>query len=118
MSSSLDGASRLSVTFDDWHAVANAGHAREFINVKPFPGCRVATLVQTMVKVASCIDVPRCGTTMSILAYKVMAPSTLGAFLRRFTCGHVRQFDALSHAIPSRFTNCAGTVRHITRAVQ
>jgi hypothetical protein len=35
----------------------------------------------------------RAGSTQLILGHRVMAPSTLGTFLRAFTFGHVRQLD-------------------------
>jgi hypothetical protein len=35
----------------------------------------------------------RSGSTGSVLGHRVMAPSTLGTFLRAFTFGHVRQLD-------------------------
>ena len=97
--------SRLSVMFDDDHAVADAGLAlvsvlsemlglevlaEELVDVHPFPGRRVATLVHAMVAGAQCIDdadLLRSGSTSGVLAHKVMAPSTLGTFLRAFTNG-------------------------------
>jgi hypothetical protein len=108
------------VAFDDEHVVANAGLAlvgvlseklglealaQEFVDVKPFPGRRVATLVHAMVAGASCIDdadVLRCGATSSVLDHRVMAPSTLGTFLRRFSFGHVRQLDRVSEMLMTR----------------
>ena len=38
-------------------------------------------------------DVLRSGRTRRLLGVRVMAPSTLGTFLRAFTFGHVRQLD-------------------------
>ena len=35
----------------------------------------------------------RAGATQRVLPFRVMAPSTLGTFLRAFTFGHVRQLD-------------------------
>jgi hypothetical protein len=35
----------------------------------------------------------RSGATQSVLGHRVMAPSTLGTFLRCFTFGHIRQLD-------------------------
>ena len=35
----------------------------------------------------------RAGSTDRALPFRVMAPSTLGTFLRSFTWGHVRQMD-------------------------
>jgi hypothetical protein len=40
-------------------------------------------------------DVLRAGNTASVLPHRVMAPSTLGTFLRSFTFGHVRQLEAV-----------------------
>ena len=37
----------------------------------------------------------RAGATERVLPFKVMAPSTLGTFLRAFTFGHIRQLDAV-----------------------
>ena len=106
--------------FDDDHAVAGAGLALvgvlseklgleelagELVDIKPFPGRRVATLVHAMVAGAECIDdadVLRSGATSSVLSHKVMAPSTLGTFLRRFTFGHVRQLDKVSEVLLTR----------------
>jgi Transposase DDE domain group 1 len=117
---SLHTPSDLLVMFDDDHAVANAGLAlvgllseklgfqqlaEETISIAPFPGRRVATLVHAMVAGASCIDdadVLRTGATSSVLAHRVMAPSTLGTFLRRFTFGNVRQLDRVAELLLTR----------------
>ena len=37
----------------------------------------------------------RAGATAAVLPHRVMAPSTLGTFLRAFTFGHVRQLEAV-----------------------
>jgi len=37
----------------------------------------------------------RAGATGGVLGHRVMAPSTLGSFLRAFSFGHVRQLDAV-----------------------
>lgn len=110
-------ASRLSVMFDDDHAVADVGLAlvgvlseklglvalaEELVDVRPFPGRRVATLVHAMVAGAACIDdadLLRSASTAEVLGHRVMAPSTLGTFLRRFDFGHVRQLDRLSELL-------------------
>jgi hypothetical protein len=115
--------------FDDDHAVADAGLAlvsvlsemlglevlaEELVDVRPFPGRRVATLVHAMVAGAQCIDdadVLRSGSTAEVLAHKVMAPSTLGTFLRAFSFGHVRQLDKLSERCsPGRGLSAPGPV--------
>jgi hypothetical protein len=110
---------RLAVTFDDDRAVAAAGlalvatlserldlvaWADELVDLgdRPGharPGGKVATLIHAMVAGAECIDdcdVLRSGSTHRVLGHEVMAPSTLGTFLRSFTFGHVRQLDSLA----------------------
>ena len=47
-------------------------------------------------------DVLRCGATGTVLGHRVMAPSTVGTFLRSFTFGHVRQLDQLTETALSR----------------
>jgi hypothetical protein len=79
--------------------------AEEMIDIAPFPGTRVATLVRALVAGATCIDdadVLRSGATSSVLSHRVMAPSTLGTFLRRFSFGHVRQLDWVSEMLLTR----------------
>jgi hypothetical protein len=39
------------------------------------------------------VDLLRAGATGGVLGHAVMAPSTLGTFLRGFTFGHLRQLD-------------------------
>jgi hypothetical protein len=58
------------------------------------PGRKVMTLVHGMLAGADSVDDMnplRAGSTQLILGHRVMAPSTLGTFLRAFTFGHVRQ---------------------------
>lgn len=113
---------RVRVIFDDDHAVACAGlilpstlagHlgiealADEMIDLgdrvgAAHPGRKVLTLVHSIVAGGDSIDdadVLRCGSTAEVLGHRVMAPSTLGTFLRSFTFGHVRQLDRLSEAV-------------------
>jgi hypothetical protein len=62
------------------------------------PGRKVLTLVHAIVAGASHIDhadVLRSGGTQRVLSFRVMAPSTLGTFLRSFSFGHVRQLEAV-----------------------
>ena len=117
---SLHIPSDLSVMFDDGHAVANAGLALagllseklglealcdERISIGPFPGRRAATLVHSLVVGGTCIDdadVLRAGSTASVLPHRVMAPSTLGTFLRGFTFGNVRQLDSVTEQLLTR----------------
>jgi hypothetical protein len=58
----------------------------------------VLTLVAAILAGATHIDHAdrlRAGATGKVLPFRVMAPSTLGTFLRAFTFGHVRQLDAV-----------------------
>ena len=109
---------RIDVCFDDPNLVANAGlllvstlvsrlGLEALINTMvrlggrvggALPGRKVLTLVHTMIAGGSHIDhadMLRAGATQSVLSHRVMAPSTLGTFLRSFTFGHVRQLDAV-----------------------
>ncbi len=106
------------MTFDEPNLVANAGlllvatlvarlGLERLINATvdlsgrvggALPGRKVLTLVHAMVAGGSHIehaDMLRAGATGSVLGHRVMAPSTLGTFLRSFTFGHVRQLDAV-----------------------
>ena len=59
-------------------------------------GRKVLTLVSAMVAGGSHIDHVdrlRAGSTGRVLGHVVMAPSTVGTFLRSFTWGHVRQLE-------------------------
>ncbi len=109
---------RIDVRFDDPNLAANAGlllvstlvsqlGLERLINTMvrlggrvggALPGRKVLTLVHTMIAGGSHIDhadMLRAGATQSVLSHRVMAPSTLGTFLRSFTFGHVRQLDAV-----------------------
>jgi hypothetical protein len=60
------------------------------------PGRKVLTLVASILAGGSHIDHAerlRAGATDKVLPFRVMAPSTLGTFLRSFTFGHIRQLD-------------------------
>jgi hypothetical protein len=60
------------------------------------PGRKVMTLIHGMIAGADSIDdmnLLRAGSTQAVLGHRVMAPSTLGTFLRAFSFGHVRQLD-------------------------
>jgi hypothetical protein len=106
----------INVVFDDDRSVADAGVlvaatlarrlgiealVNEFVDlgrrVGYFrPGRKVMSLVHAMLLGADSIDgcdVLRSGRTGRVLGHRVMAPSTLGTFLRAFTFGHVRQLD-------------------------
>ena len=63
------------------------------------PGRKVMTLVNAILAGADSIDdcdLLRSGSTGKVLGHRVMAPSTLGTFLRAFTFGHVRQLGRAS----------------------
>jgi hypothetical protein len=110
------GIDRVGVTFDEPNLVANAGLVLVATLAKRLgperlcdattdlsgrvggfrPGRKTLTLVHAMVAGASHIDhadMLRAGATAEVLEHRVMAPSTLGTFLRSFTFGHVRQFE-------------------------
>ena len=112
------GIDRIEVTFDEPNLVANAGLLlvatlvvrlglerliNEVVDLSgrvggALPGRKVLTLVHAMVAGGSHIDhadALRAGATQAVLPHRVMAPSTLGTFLRSFSFGHVRQLDAV-----------------------
>jgi hypothetical protein len=101
---------QLDIAFDDTHAVANAGlllastlaerlgieqTADQLINLGERPGAarpgrKLLTLVHSMLAGGDCIDdadLLRCGATSRVLGHRVMAPSTLGTFLRASPSG-------------------------------
>ena len=68
-------------------------------------GDKMMTLVASALAGGDCIadaDVLRTGGTACTLGGRVKAPSTLGAFLRSFRWGHVRQLDRVSRELPAR----------------
>ncbi|MDP9257098.1 MAG: IS1380 family transposase, partial [Actinomycetota bacterium] len=75
-------------------------------------GAKVLSLVHAMLLGADSID--DCGVLCSgesgrVLGHRVLAPSTLGTFLRSFTFGHVRQLDrVLSEALRRAWSAGAG----------
>ncbi len=112
------GIDRIGATFDEPSLVADAGlivpatlmvrlGLEALVNAMVHlggrvggsrPGRKVLTLVTAIVAGASHIDHAdrlRAGATQSVLPFRVMAPSTLGTFLRAFTFGHIRQLDAV-----------------------
>jgi hypothetical protein len=123
---------RIEATFDDANLVANAGlllsatlaaqlglEAMINATVKlsgriggAQPGRKVLTLMHSMIAGGSHIDhvdVLRAGSTGSVLGHTVMAPSTVGTFLRAFSFGHVRQLEAVNgHAIERAWAAGAG----------
>jgi hypothetical protein len=112
------GLDRVEVDFDDPSLVANAGlilaatlYQRlglaklidDTVHLDgrvggAMPGRKVLTLVDMLIAGGSHIDhanMLRAGATGQILGHRVMAPSTLGTFLRAFSFGHVRQLEAV-----------------------
>ncbi len=121
-SHSLD---RLGVTFDDPHAVADAGLVlpatlaqhlglrelfEEHVDLGDAPGHanvghKAMTLVHSALAGGDSIDdadALRAGSTQAVLGHAVLAPSTLGTFLRGFTWGHARQLDKVSAELLKR----------------
>lgn len=115
VSRAIDG---VVVTFDDDTLVADAGlivpatlmvrlGLEQLVNQTvrlrgrvggALPGRKVLTLIAAILAGATHIDHAnrlRAGATQAVLPFRVMAPSTLGTFLRSFTFGHVRQLDAV-----------------------
>ena len=59
-------------------------------------------------------DVLRAGSTAAVLGHRVMAPSTLGTFLRSFTFGHVRQLEAVNgRALERAWATMVGPVSDV-----
>ena len=111
---------RYEALFDDPNSVANAGLIlvgtlikrlglealiNEWVRLDPtqpgaaFPGRKMLTMVCAIVAGGTHIDhadMLRAGATRRVLPFRVMAPSTIGTFLRAFTFGHVRQLDAVA----------------------
>ena len=109
----------IRVSFDDPNLVANAGLLLTATMVERLglealidatvkldgrtggarPGRKVLTLTHAMIAGGTHIDhadMLRAGSTGAVLGHRVMAPSTLGTFLRSFTFGHVRQLEAVN----------------------
>ncbi|HEX4672795.1 MAG TPA: IS1380 family transposase [Solirubrobacteraceae bacterium] len=116
---------RFALAFDDGRAVANAGLVLastlagrlgieqvvdEIVDLGARPGAarpgrKLLTLVCSALVGGDSIDdagVLRSGETQRVLGHRVMAPSTLGTFLRSFTFGHVRQLERAFEAILAR----------------
>lgn len=116
---------RVGVTFDDPNAVADAGlilpatlaqhlGLRELVeehvdlgdaaghaNV----GHKAMTLIHSALAGGDSIDDAdglRAGSTQAVLGHAVLAPSTLGTFLRSFSWGHARQLDKVAGELLGR----------------
>ncbi len=123
---------RIEATFDDPNLVANAGlllvaTLSERLGLEALidttvrldgrvggarPGRKVLTLTHALCAGGSHIDhadMLRAGATASVLGHRVMAPSTIGTFLRSFTFGHCRQMEAvIGHALQRAWAAGAG----------
>ena len=123
---------RIDIAFDDHRLVANAGLILpaslalrfglpqllgKYLDLGGAPGRantgdKMMTLVASALAGGDCIDadVPRAGGTARVLGLTAKAPSTpplsrgqaLGAFLRSFRWGHVRQLDRVSRELLAR----------------
>jgi hypothetical protein len=122
----------VAVEFDDERLVANAGVVLTNTLVERLglerlvdqtvdlgerlgaakPGRKVCSLVHAIALGADSIDdcdLLRAGRTEALLGHRVMAPSTLGTFLRSFSFGHVRQLDrVLAESIGRAWSAGAG----------
>ncbi len=107
------------MAFDDYHLVADAGlilpatlaqHLglrqlfERHVNLGDAPGranvghkamCIVHSALAGGDSIDDC-DALRAGSTQAVLGDGVLAPSTLGTFLRSFTWGHARQLDKVA----------------------
>jgi len=116
---------RREVTFDDDHLVANAGLVLpatlaqhlgllelfdEHVDLGDAPGRahvghKAMTLIHSALAGGDSIDdadALRAGATEAVLGHAVLAPSTLGTFLRSFSWGHARQLDVVSGELLTR----------------
>lgn len=121
-SSHLD---RLAVTFDSPTLVSNAGLllpavlgqrlgladlVRRHVRLGEAPGApnpadKAMTVVASLLAGGDCIedvDALRKGNTEFVLGGTVLAPSTIGTFLRSFSSGHARQLDAVLEDLVQR----------------
>jgi hypothetical protein len=114
MPASSHNLDSIRVIFDHDNAVADAGLlltatladklgleqlTDETVTVGYRPGRKLLTLVHTLIAGGDCIDdtgLLRAGATGQVLGHQVMAPSTVGSWLRGFTFGHVRQLDRVT----------------------
>jgi Transposase DDE domain group 1 len=117
MGASSHTLDRVEVTFDGDRMVADAGlilpatlsqHlgvealVDELVSVGHRPGRKLLTVVHALLAGGDCIDdadILRSGVTSEVVGHEVMAPSTIGTWLRSFTFGHVRQLDALTERL-------------------
>jgi hypothetical protein len=116
---------RVGVVFDDEHLVAHAGliapatlaqhlGLRELFDThvdlgpaagRANVGHKAMTVVHSVLAGGDSIDdcdVLRAASTASVLGHSVLAPSTIGTFLRSFTWGHARQLDKVAGEVLAR----------------
>ena len=117
--SSSHSLDRIDVIFDDERLVANAGliapatlaqhlGLRELFETnvdlgaaagRANVGHKAMTVIHSALAGGDSIDdcdVLRAGSTQAVLGHAVLAPSTIGTFLRSFTWGHARQLDKVA----------------------
>lgn len=125
---------RLSVTFDDERLVDHSGLVlpvilgrklalSELISQRlrltrngAHASEKVLTIVHAMLAGAGCIDdvdLLRAGATAAVLGHRVVAPSTIGTFLRSVSLGHVRQLDAVAGELFARASRAEGRVGRV-----
>ncbi|MGI8726719.1 MAG: IS1380 family transposase, partial [Solirubrobacterales bacterium] len=115
----------IDVRFNDQRSVADAGLllpatlasrlglaelVAEKVELGDRPGAarperKAMSLISGMLAGANSIDdcdLLRAGSTEAVLGHQVMAPSTLGTFLRSFTFGHVRQLESVASELLRR----------------
>ena len=125
MRESCHSLDRLGVEFDDERLVANAGLVApatlaQHLGLKELfdahvdlgdaaghanVGHKAMTLIHSALAGGDSIDdadALRAGSSEAVLGHVVLAPSTLGTFLRSFTWGHARQLDTVSGQLLSR----------------
>ena len=121
-SHSLDA---MNVMFDDEHLVADAGlilpatlaqhlGLRELFDEHvdlgtaaghAHVGDKAMTIIHSALAAGDSIDdcdALRAGSTAAVLGHTVLAPSTIGTFLRSFSWGHARQIDRVANELLRR----------------
>jgi hypothetical protein len=125
----------MSVTFDDGRLMANAGliapatlaqhlGLRELFDTgvdlgaaagRANVGHKAMTVIHSALAGGDSIDdcdVLRAGSTQVLLGHVVLAPSTIGIFLRSFTWGHARQLDKVAGELLCRAWSAGAAPGH------
>jgi hypothetical protein len=125
MRTSWHSLDRVGVDFDDERLVASAGLilpatlAQHLGLLELFDGCvdlgetpghanvghKAMTVIHSVLAGGDSIDdcdALRAGSTMAVLGHAVLAPSTIGTFLRSFSWGHSRQLDKVAGEVLAR----------------